>query len=63
VRAVEKSRVLGRVLIKRRGVLCHSSFLPRLARFRLHDDGAGVGVAVVSARFWPDAITLHPAIK
>jgi hypothetical protein len=40
-----------------------SSFAPRLACFRWHDDGASVGVMIVGDRSLPDAITWHSSIK
>jgi hypothetical protein len=40
-----------------------SSFAPRLACFRWHDDGASVGVMIVGERSLPDAITSHSSIK
>lgn len=40
-----------------------SSFVPRLACLRWHDDGAGVGVLMVGERSLPDAVTLHSSIK
>jgi hypothetical protein len=39
------------------------SFALRLACFRLHDDGASVGVTVVHVRSPPNPITFHPSIE
>jgi hypothetical protein len=40
-----------------------SSFAPRLACFRWHDDGPSVWVMIVGDRSLPDAITWHSSIK
>jgi hypothetical protein len=40
-----------------------SSFAPRLACFRRHDDGASVGVMIVGERSLPEAVTWHSSIK